>query len=266
MSQSTSPIGMVDALEPTARRNSPFEQAMLAFSLKTGPVDMDMLARVTDPVALEAYVKAEADRSATDWPHLGMYRGENAVLHERPKVVFIGDSITEIWRYGDPELFSDGILGRGISGQTSPQALLRFYPDVIALKPAAVHILSGINDVAGNTGPTTPQDYKNNILAMLDIAEINKIKVLLASLTPSAHFTHRPEITPIARIAELNDWLRQVADERGAVFVDYFKVLAAEDRSIRQEYSNDGLHPNAAGYSAMRPLALAAINLVLGSL
>ena len=267
MSQAIPPIGMVDQLQATPRAQTPFEQAVLAFALKTGPQDAEVLARVMDPEAREAYAKAEIEQRAVDWPHLGLYRGEDAedVTAERPKVVFIGDSITEMWRYGDPELFSNGTLGRGISGQTSPQILIRFYPDVVALKPTAVHILCGANDIAGNTGPTTPQDYKNNIMAMLDIAQSNGIKVLLGSITPAAQFSHRPEVAPMARIAELNEWLRQIASERSAIFVDYFSALATEDRSMRTDYANDGLHPNAAGYEAMRPLALAAIQQVLGS-
>jgi lysophospholipase L1-like esterase len=267
MSQVTPPIGMVDQLEATPRAQTPFEQAVLAFALNTGPQDAEVLARVMDPKAREAYAKAEAEQRAQDWPHLGLYRGEDAedATAERPRVVFIGDSITEMWRYGDPELFSKGILGRGISGQTSPQILIRFYPDVVALKPAAVHILCGGNDIAGNTGPTTPQDFKNNIVAMLDIAEVNRIKVLLGSITPAAQFSQRPEVKPVARIAELNEWLHQIASERGAVFVNYFSALAAADRSMRADYANDGVHPNAAGYSVMRPLALAAIDQVLES-
>jgi lysophospholipase L1-like esterase len=267
MSQTLSPIGMVDQLEATPRAQTPFEQAVLAFALKTGSQDAEVLARVMDPQAREAYAKTEDEQRAQDWPHLGMYRGENAEVAagEKPKVVFIGDSITEMWRYGDPELFSKGVLGRGISGQTSPQTLIRFYPDVVALRPAVVHILCGSNDVAGNTGPTTPQDFKNNIVAMLDIAECNGIKVVLGSITPAAQFSHCPDVKPVARIAELNEWLRQIAGKRGAVFVDYFSVLAAEDRSMRADYANDGVHPNATGYSVMRPLALAAIEQVLGS-
>jgi lysophospholipase L1-like esterase len=258
---------MVDELEATPRARSPFEQAVLAFALQTGPQDAEVLARVMDPTTREAYAKAEAQQRAEDWPHLGLYRGENACVGtaHAPKVVFIGDSITEMWRYADPELFSDGIVGRGISGQTSPQILTRFYPDVVALKPTAVHILCGANDIAGNTGPTTPRDYTNNITAMLDMAQFNGIKVLLGSITPAAQFSHRPEIEPVARIKELNAWLGEIAIERGAMFVDYFSALATEDRSLRADYANDGVHPNAAGYSAMRPLALAAIEKVLGS-
>jgi len=267
MAQATLPIGMVDRLPATPRAHSAFEQALLEFVLQTEPQDVELLARISDPQARAAYAELEATRSAQDWPHLGLYRDENAEAEagERPKVIFIGDSITEMWRYGDPALFSNGVLGRGISGQTSPQILLRFHADVVALKPIAVHILCGANDVAGNTGPNTPQDYRNNILAMLDIAERNGIKVLLGSITPAGQFSWLPEVQPVARIAELNDWLRKIADERGALFIDYFTALAAEDRSMRADYANDGVHPNAAGYAVMQPLALAAIRQALGT-
>lgn len=262
MTQKATPVGMVDELEATPRANSPFEQAVLEFVLRSGPPDMALMARVTDAGDRTAYTAAEVEQRARDWPFLGLYRGENEVVRQqgRPKVVFIGDSITEIWRYGDPDLFTNGIVGRGISGQTTPQTLVRFYPDVVALKPAAVHILCGGNDIAGNTGATMPQDYKNNMLAMLDIAQVNGIKVLLGSITPAAGFSHSPQVKPIARIAELNEWLRYIAEERGAVFIDYFNALVAEDRSLPPQYTNDGLHPNKFGYDVMRPLVVAAID------
>ena len=261
MNQAPTPIGMVDHLDPTPRKNSLFEQAILEFILRSGPPDAALMARVTDPVTRSAYTEAEVEQRARDWPFLGLYRGENEAVRKegRPKVVFIGDSITEIWRYADPAFFSNGIVGRGISGQTTPQTLIRFYPDVVALKPKAVHILCGGNDIAGNTGATTAQDYKNNILAMLDIAQLNGIRVLLGSITPAAGFSHSPQVRPIARIAELNDWLRHTANERGAIFIDYFSALAAEDRSLPPQYTNDGLNPNKAGYDVMQPLALAAM-------
>ncbi|WP_243048770.1 GDSL-type esterase/lipase family protein [Dyella sp. RRB7] len=259
MSQKTIPQGMVDELEPTPRTNTPFERAVLDYILKTGPRDMEMYARITDPQTRTAYEAAELQRRATDWPHLGMYRGENASLHVRPDVVFIGCSITEIWQHGDASLFSNGIVGRGISGQTSQQLLLRFYPDVVALRPKVVHILCGSNDIAGNTGPCTPQDYKNNIMAMMDLAFANGMAVVIGSIPPSNQFNHRPEMHPAARIAELNTWLREIAGKRGATYVDYFSALTDIDGSLPPKYSNDGLHPNAAGYEVMRPLALAAI-------
>ncbi|MBB5357470.1 lysophospholipase L1-like esterase [Rhodanobacter sp. ANJX3] len=261
MTQAQTPVGMVDRLDPTPRRHSPFEQALLKFLLGSGPAGPELIALVTDPEARAAYTAAEVGQRSRDWPFLGLYRGENETVRKEgcPKVVFIGDSITEIWRYADPGFFTNGIIGRGISGQTTPQTLIRFYPDVVALRPQAVHILCGSNDIAGNTGATTPQDYKNNILAMLDIAQVNGINVLLGSITPAAGFTHSPQVRPIARIAELNDWLRHTANERGAVFIDYFSALAAEDRSLPPRYTNDGLHPNRAGYDVMRPLVVEAM-------
>lgn len=267
MTQNASPVGMVDELEATPRAHTPFEQAVLEFVLRSGPPDKALLARVSHADDRAAFTAAGVEQRARDWPFLGLYRGENEVVRRqgRPKVVFIGNSITEIWCYGDPDLFTNGIVGRGISGQTTPQTLVRFYPDVVALKPAAVHILCGSNDIAGNTGATTPQDYKNNMLAMLDIAQFNGIKVMLGSITPAAGFSDSPQVNAIARIAELNEWLRDTAKERGVVFIDYFSALVADDRSLAPQYSNDGLHPNKAGYDVMRPLAMAAIEKVFSN-
>jgi lysophospholipase L1-like esterase len=261
------PIGMVHELEPTPRKHTPYEQAALEFVLSTGPTDPVLLARLRDPAALQAGIQAETEQRASDWPNIGQYRGANIASRAvgSPKVVFIGDSITEFWQYADTDLFSKGIIGRGISGQTTQQHLVRFYPDVVSLKPIAVHILGGGNDVAGNTGATTPQDYKNNIMAMLDIAQCNSIKVLLGGILPAVHFPWRPEVKPAQWYAMLNDWLRDIARERGAIFIDYYSVMAEEDRSMRADFTNDGVHPNVVGYAAMRPLVLSAIHQVLGS-
>lgn len=265
MTEISKPVGMVDQLDPTPRKHTPFERAVLEFLLASGPVDPALMARVLDPAARASFTEAGAQQRVDDWPFIGLYRGENDIVRAsgQPKVVFIGDSITEIWCHADPDLFSNGLVGRGISGQTTPQTLIRFYPDVVALKPAVVHILCGGNDIAGNTGATTPQDYKNNVLAMLDLAQFNGIKVLLGSITPAAGFTHSPQVRPIGRIAALNEWLHRTARERDAVYVDYYNALVADDRSLPPKYTNDGLHPNKAGYDVMRPLALEAIRTFL---
>jgi lysophospholipase L1-like esterase len=196
-----------------------------------------------------------------DFPDLCHYKSENAAFIKgtHPTVVFMGDSITEGWGVGDPSLFSRGVIDRGISGQTSPQMLVRFYQDVVALHPKAVHIMAGTNDVAGNTGPSSPDDFKNNIRAMVDLAKANHIQVVLASILPAERFPWRPDIQPAEQIRQLNKWLRQLADQRKLVYADYYSSLTTASGGFRAELSNDGVHPNSDGYAAMRPIADAAL-------
>ena len=259
-------IGMVDSLPPTPRAPTPFARTLLEFVLHTGEMDPGLLQRVTDPTARAAYAADAAARQTLDWPALGHYRGENEIQSRLgpPDVVFLGNSITEIWQQASPTLFAGNFVGRGIAGQTSQQTLLRFYPDVVSLRPRAVHILCGGNDVAGNTGPTTPRDMENNFCAMLDIAAANGIKALIGSITPAGFYPWQPALRPAARIRQLNDRLRALAAERDAVFIDYHAALTAPDGSMRPALTNDGVHPNQAAYDIMTPLALAAIAQLLG--
>jgi lysophospholipase L1-like esterase len=229
---------------------------------------------VLTPMSPDAFVKAMAQAQSTapsdgdvrellarDWPNLCRYKEANAALRDapRPKVVFMGDSITEGWVRGDPVLFADGVVGRGIGGQTSPQMLVRFRQDVVALSPRVVHLMAGTNDIAGNTGPATIQDYQNNILAMLDLARAHGIAVVVAGIPPSQRLYWRGDLDPRPLIRELNAWLRATAAEQGLVFVDYATVLADAEGGLRADLGNDGVHPNRAGYAAMRPLADRAI-------
>jgi acetyl esterase/lipase/lysophospholipase L1-like esterase len=204
--------------------------------------------------------EAEAQR-ARDWPGLCRYKAANAAIAagQRPAAVLIGDSITDNWTRGDPALFENGIVGRGIGAQTSPQMLARFRQDVVALNPRVVHIMAGTNDIAGNTGPATVQDYQSNILAMIDLARANDIAVVLAGIPPSRSLYWRDGLDPRASIRELNGWLRDVAFEKGLVFVDYATVLADEEGGLSFDLGNDGVHPNRVGYARMRPLAERAI-------
>ena len=198
---------------------------------------------------------------ASDWAWLCRYAEDNAKVDPAnpPAVVFMGDSITENWVSLDPGLFGKTRLGRGISGQTSPQMLVRFWQDVIALKPRVVHIMAGTNDIAGNTGPTTPEAYKNAIRAMVTLAEANGIVVILGSIPPADTFGWATQHKPAPWIAGLNAWLKNFAATRGAVFADYFTQLAGPNGELRPEFGPDGVHPNAAGYAVMRPVAEAAI-------
>lgn len=196
-----------------------------------------------------------------DWAWLCRYREANARLDPaiRPQVVFIGDSITEGWIASDPDFFANGNLDRGISGQTSPQILLRFMQDVIALRPRAVHIIAGTNDLAGNTGPTDMAAYQANMRAMVALARAHGIAVVLGSVPPADRFNWSPGIAPAGRIVAINAWLRDFAREEGLVYADYHGALAGPGGQLPAQYSDDGVHPNAAGYAAMRPVAEAAL-------
>ena len=254
-------VGMVDSLN--GQGGGPTEEA-LTFArayMAEGPMDPAILAWLQDPERTARREQAKQDLRARDWPAFSHYREANAALAgQRTEVVFIGDSITEMWRIAQPDLFSAGVVNRGISGQTSPQILLRFMPDVVALKPKVAHIMCGVNDIAGNTGPTTPQDYRGNMLAMLDIASANGIHIVLAHLTPISGLPWSPDVVdPKARIVELNGWLASVAAERGLVQVDYGPALSDGQGGLKAEFTRDGLHPGAGGYAVMRPLAEAAI-------
>jgi lysophospholipase L1-like esterase len=202
-----------------------------------------------------------AEDMARDFADLCRYKSDNATVIKgaRPTAVFMGDSITEGWSVGDAALFTLGVLNRGISGQTSPQMLIRFYQDVVALHPKVVHIMAGTNDVAGNTGPSSPEDFKNNIRAMVDLAATNHIKVVLASILPAEKFPWRSDIQPVEQIRQLNSWLRQLADQRKLVFADYYASLATPSGDFRPELSDDGVHPNSDGYGVMRPIADASL-------
>ena len=210
---------------------------------------------------LQAYLKKHAEDLARDYPDLCHFKSDNDALLEgaHPTVVFMGDSITAAWGVGDPSLFSGGVVDRGISGQTSPQMVVRFYQDVVALHPRAVHIMAGTNDVAGNTGPSSPEDFKNNIRAMVDLARANHIQVVLASILPAERFPWRPDIQPVEQIRQLNQWLQQFAGQHHLIYADYYSALTTPSGAFRPELSNDGVHPNSDGYAAMRPIADAAL-------
>lgn len=190
-----------------------------------------------------------------DWPNLCRFRAANAEVlasGQQPDLVFMGDSITENWLLGDAALFDATHINRGIGGQTTPQMLLRFRNDVIALRPRAVHIMAGTNDIAGNTGPATLQDVKNNLLSMVELARAHDIEVLLGSIPPAAAFDWRPGLDPRPFISELNAWLRDYAASEGLVYIDYHTALADADGALRAELGNDGVHPNRDGYAVMR--------------
>ena len=224
-----------------------------------GKIDATMFQTPGRP-DVQAFLKAQQERAANDWPYLCRYSSADAALRTPPRVVLLGDSITELWVRGDPSVFGDEVIGRGISGQTTPQMLLRFFQDVINLHPQVVHIMAGTNDVAGNTGPTREQDVENNITAMVELAHVHHIRVVLASIPPASAFPWNPSLKPASAIAQLNQWLRGFASKSGSQYVDYYSVLVDSKGGFRPELSNDGVHPNRDGFAAMRPLLLRAID------
>lgn len=189
-----------------------------------------------------------------DFGMIGYYAEDNAKLLESRApvdVVFMGDSITEGWFDKRPSFFTPGRIDRGIGGQTTPQMVLRMMSDVVDLRPRAVHIMGGTNDIAGNTGPMTPEMSVNNIRAMTDIAQRNGIKVLIASVPPAASFPWVPAIQTRPAIAELNRRLERLAHETGSTWVDYHPVLDDGTGAMKPGLAVDGVHPTEAGYDAM---------------
>jgi lysophospholipase L1-like esterase len=224
--------------------------------------------------ALTALMRSDA--RLADWPNLGRYREANRTLAPaapaEARVVFMGDSITDSWQQPRFGGFFPGkpYVDRGISGQTTPQMLLRFRRDVIDLKPKAVVILAGTNDIAANTGPMTNEDIQGNLASMSELAHANNIKVVFASITPvSAHHVGptRPvpqtSTRPMARIRAINDWMKSYAAAHGDVYLDYFAAMVDETGVMRADLTEDDLHPNAKGYAIMAPLAEAAIQRAL---
>ncbi|MFM2170544.1 MAG: hypothetical protein RI957_773 [Verrucomicrobiota bacterium] len=201
-----------------------------------------------------------------DWPNLARYQKANAEIKARAatekRVVFMGDSITDAWPRKMPEFFSQNpYVGRGISGQTSPQMLLRFRQDVIALQPKVVVILAGTNDLAGNTGPMTPEQTMDHLASMVDLAQANGIRVVLASIPPATVFGWRRELgNPAERIIAMNQLIRAYAEKHGCVYLDYHQALADAEKGLKKEYQQDAVHPNKAGYEVMAPLAQKAIS------
>ncbi len=199
-----------------------------------------------------------------DWNQLGRYHQDNERLKAQPaesrRVVFLGDSITDGWKLA--QSFPDKpYVNRGISGQTTPQMLVRMYPDVIDLKPAALIILAGTNDIARNTGPATITMIEENFQAMTELAQAHGIKVVLCSLTPISDYTKNKQTVgrPPADILKLNGWLRDYAAKAHATFADYYSATVDDQGMLREGYSDDGLHPNGKGYALMAPVAESAI-------
>jgi lysophospholipase L1-like esterase len=189
-----------------------------------------------------------------DFGMVGYYADDNAKLlasRAPVEIVFLGDSITEGWMDKRPGFFTRGRVDRGIGGQTSSQMVLRMMSDVVELKPKAVHIMAGTNDIAGNTGPMTPHMTQDNFRMMVAIAQRHGIRVLLASIPPAASFPWRPGLETRKPIAAMNAWLKQFARESGSIWVDYWPVLNDGTGAMKPGFASDGVHPTEAGYDAM---------------
>ena len=214
-----------------------------------------------------------------DWAQLKRYADANTKVEAAKKgetrVVFLGDSITDNWSKDGFGGFFPGkpYINRGISGQTTPQMLIRFRPDVIAHKPQVVVILAGTNDIAGNTGPMTIEAITNNLASIAELATANKIKVVFASVLPVSDYNKRANgeqiiqtvRRPPAKILELNNWIKDYATRNGYTYLDYFSALVDDKGFLKEDLANDGLHPNAKGYAVMSPLAEEAIKKALKS-
>lgn len=207
--------------------------------------------------------------SLNDWANFQKYAYENSKLppisEEDNRVVFMGNSITEFWKPTDSAFFAGRqYIDRGISGQTTPQMLLRFRKDVIDLKPSVVVILAGINDIAENTGPIELEDIYGNIVSMVQLAEANNIKVVLCAVLPAAGFYWNPVIKPADKVIRLNAMIQNYARENNIAYADYFTPMVNDAKGLKAAYSDDGVHPNLAGYKVMEPIVEKAILETLG--
>lgn len=217
------------------------------------------------PASLTTVQVAGMQKQLADWPQLERYREDNARLPAptpgQPRVVFYGDSITDIWGRTQDTTFFPGrpYVNRGISGQTTAQMVLRFRQDVIDLHPAVVVILAGTNDLAGNTGLASLPMIEDNFRSMTELAQAHHIRVVLASVLPTTDYPWHPGLQPAGKIRTLNAWLKSYAAARGAVYLDYYHALANAQGGMDPRLAKDGVHPTPAGYAIMAPLAERAI-------
>jgi lysophospholipase L1-like esterase len=211
---------------------------------------------------------AEEFQLRNDWANLKRFEKENSNLLApkagEVRVVFMGNSITQGWSDQDPEFFrGKPYVNRGIGGQTTPQMLLRFRPDVINLKPRVVVILAGTNDIAGNTGKTSEETIVGNIQSMALLAQHYGIKVVLSSILPVYDYPWKRGLNPVPKISYINRQLKEFAQSNKMVYLDYFTAMADEKQGLKVELTYDGVHPNKAGYKVMEPLLEAAIKAAL---
>lgn len=240
---------------------------------------LPVFAQTTDQCEALKKKLAEVEKKLDDWAQLNRYAGANQTIRPPKKgenrVVFIGDSITDIWDENGFGGFFPGkpFINRGIGGQTTPQMLLRFRQDVIDLRPKAVVILAGTNDISGNTGPMTLEQTGANIASMAELATASGIKVVLSSVLPvsdtvkkeNGEFFIQTKRRPPAKISAMNDWLKKYAARNGYTYLDYFSAMVDENGFVKDGLTFDGLHPNKQGYAIMNPLVEEAIKRALKS-
>jgi lysophospholipase L1-like esterase len=219
------------------------------------------------PAATTAPIAKAADPMRTDWANLKRFAEEDVALAApaagEKRVVFMGDSITEGWvHHGvppEPAVAGTVWVNRGISGQTTPQMVLRFQQDVIHLKPSVVVIFAGTNDVAGNTGDMTPEQTEDNLTTMAELAHANGIRVVQCSILPAFDFPWKTGREPAPKIIALNSWIKSYAAEHGYVYVDFYSAMVDARGGLPANLSHDGVHPNPAGYAIMNPLVEAGV-------
>jgi lysophospholipase L1-like esterase len=242
------------------------------FGMRTQNLPTDTwIDRFGDWLSAKGYIKSTTPGSRqvegmqkmlNDWPNMKRYDEANKNLRAPAgnRVVFMGNSITDGWIRADSVFFdTHNYIDRGISGQTTPQMLLRFRQDVIDLKPAAVVILAGINDIAQNTGPMTLEQTFGNIVSMAELAKANKIRVVISSVLPAYDFPWHPGLQPADKVVQLNAMLKDYSNKNGIVYLDYFSAMADERKGLPKTLSYDGIHPTLAGYKLMESLAEKAI-------
>ncbi len=210
------------------------------------------------------------NRFHNDFANLERYKADNASVGlpkaGENRVVFMGNSITEGWGNSDPDFFKGKpYVNRGISGQTTPQMLLRFRPDVINLKPKVVVILAGTNDIAGNTGPTSEETIVGNIQSMALLAQHYGIKVVISSILPVYDYPWKRGLNPVPKIASINKSLKEFAESNKMIYLDYYSAMADEKKGMKADLSKDGVHPTIEGYKVMEPMVEAAIAKALKS-
>jgi len=245
---------------------------LLSFALSAPALSQQTAQPPVDPAAVQAQELEHYRKVANDYGQLQRYAAVDAALPAATttdkRVIFYGDSITDGWHL-DQFFPGQGYVNRGISGQTTPQMLVRYRQDVINLHPAVLVVLAGTNDLAGNTGPETIQHIEDNYATMGELAKLHGIHMVFASVTPVSSYGPSGESMmagrPPAKIAELNQWLKQYCVTNHLTYLDYYPALIDASGMLKREYSADGLHPNAAGYAVMAPLAQAAVNQALRS-
>nr|WP_288935393.1 SGNH/GDSL hydrolase family protein [uncultured Allomuricauda sp.] len=205
---------------------------------------------------------------AQDWPNLEKYKNANAELpapsEEENRVVFMGNSITEMWIGTHPEFFKEHpYVNRGIGGQTTPQMLLRFRQDVINLNPKVVVILAGTNDIAGNTGPMTLEQIHDNILSMVELAKANGIKPIVCSVLPAYDYPWRPGLQPNIKIPRLNSLLKNMTEAQGVMYLDYFTEMTDDRNGLPSELTTDEVHVTKKGYEVMEKMVVESIGKAL---